>query len=47
MVSDNEQGMTHLMSQHLGYLIHHTMVYAVDPKKQYFLFYFLFYYIIL
>ena len=27
-VSDNEHGMTHLMSQHLGYLIHNKMVLA-------------------
>ena len=25
MVSDKEQGMTHLVPQHLGYLIHHKM----------------------
>ena len=28
MVSDNEKGMTHLMSHHLAGLIHHKMVLA-------------------
>ena len=28
MVSDNEQGMTHMVPQHLGYLIHDKMLHG-------------------
>ena len=30
MVSDTEQGMTHLTPQHLGYLIYHKMPHGKD-----------------